>query len=85
MPDALKKTADINQPATYQIRLEGQLSSQWENWFEGMQVTLQDNGDTLLTGPVTDQAALYSLLKKIRNLGMPLLAVQRVESSDINT
>lgn len=63
-----------NEPV-YQIRIKGHLSSQWTDWFENMTITLEDNGDTLLTGSVTDQAALYGLLKKIRDLGMPLISV----------
>lgn len=63
----------------YQIRLEGHLGQQWTAWFEGLTITLAENGDTLLTGPVTDQAALYGLLRKVRDVGLPLLAVSRVK------
>lgn len=62
----------------YQIRLQGHLDCQWTDWFGGLTLTLQDNGDTLLVGPVVDQAALHALLKKVRDLGMPLTLVQRV-------
>jgi len=62
----------------YQIRLRGHLSSRWKDWFVGLTVTLEDDGDTLLTGPVGDQAALHGLLKKVRDLGMPLLSVNCV-------
>lgn len=73
----------------YQIRLQGHLGSQWTDWFGGLTITLEDNGETLLTGLVVDQAALHGLLRKVRDLGMPLLSVNRVESgqpdaSDIN-
>ncbi len=64
----------------YQIRIKGHLGQQWTDWFEELTITLKENGETLLTGPVVDQAALYGLLKKVRDLGMPLLAVNRVES-----
>jgi len=64
----------------YQIRIEGHLNQQWMDWFEGLTITLEDNGDTLLTGPVVDQAALYGLLKKVRDLGLPLVSVNPVES-----
>lgn len=63
----------------YQIRLEGHLDARWAEWFEGLTITLDADGDTVLTGPVTDQAALHGLLKKVRDLGMPLVSVNRVE------
>jgi hypothetical protein len=59
----------------YEIRLKGHLDNQWAEWFEGLTITLEDNGDTLLTGTVVDQAALHGLLKRIRDLGMPLISV----------
>lgn len=59
----------------YEIRLQGHLGPRWAGWFGGMSITLEDNGDTLLTGPVADQAALHGLLRKVRDLGMPLLSV----------
>ncbi|MFC1960315.1 hypothetical protein ACFLYO_06365 [Chloroflexota bacterium] len=55
------------------------MGSQWTDWFEGLTITLEDNGETLLTGPVVDQAALHGLLKKVRGLGIPLISVIRVE------
>jgi hypothetical protein len=64
-------------PTWYAIRVEGCLTIQWVEWFEGLTL-IQENGETLLTGPVTDQAALYGLLKKVRDLGMPLISVNRV-------
>jgi hypothetical protein len=63
----------------YQIRIKGHLGRQWTDWFEGLTITLEENGETLLTGPVVDDAALHGLLKKVRDLGMPLLSVNRVE------
>jgi hypothetical protein len=63
----------------YQIRIKGHLDSQWTEWFDGLTITLEEDGDTLLTGPVVDQAALYGLLKKVRDLGTPLLSVNSVE------
>jgi hypothetical protein len=71
-------------PRVYQIRIEGHLGSQWTDWFGGLSVTLEDNGDTLLTGPVIDQAALHGLLKKVRDLGMPLISVLPVQSGPVN-
>lgn len=63
----------------YQIRLEGHLDRQWTDWFDGLTITLEEIGDTLLTGPVVDQSALYGLLKKARDLGMSLVSVVRLE------
>ena len=67
------------QPIVYQIRLKGHLGDQWTDWFGGLTITLADNGETLLTGPVVDQAALHGLLRKVRDLGLPLLSVNRIE------
>ena len=64
----------------YEIRLKGHLDDRWADRFEGLTITLEGNGDTLLTGPVIDQAALHGLLKKVRDLGMPLVSVSPVES-----
>jgi len=78
MSDALNPKTDPSRPMIYQIRVKGHLGSQWTYWFGGLTVTLEDNGDTLLTGPVVDQAALHGLLKKVRDLGMPLVSVVSV-------
>ncbi len=66
------------QPLVYQIRIKGHLDSQWTHWFDGLTVTQEDDGNTLLTGPVIDQAALHGLLKRVRDLGLPLLSVNSV-------
>ena len=68
------------QPMVYQIRIKGHLGREWEDWFEGFTLTAMENGETLLTGPVVDQAALYGLLRKVRDVGMPLLSVVCVKS-----
>ncbi len=78
MSNELDPKIDPDQPRIYQIRLKGHLGSQWADWFGGLAVTLEDDGDTLLTGPVADQAALHGLLKKVRDLGMPLVSINPV-------
>jgi hypothetical protein len=70
---------DPSQPMVYQIRVKSHLGPDWTDWFEGLTITLQEDGDTLLTGPIVDQAALHRLLKKVRDLGMTLLSVNLVE------
>jgi hypothetical protein len=70
---------ETSHPVVYQIRIKGHLGDQWTDWFEGLTITLLEDGETLLTGPVVDQAALHGLLKKLRDLGMPLLSVNRGE------
>ena len=78
MSNKLNPTSDPHQ-TIYQIRLQGHLDRQWSGWFGGLTITLEDNGETLLTGPVVDQAALHGLLRKVRDIGMPLLSVVRVD------
>jgi hypothetical protein len=71
---------EINSEATtYQIRIKGHLGPEWSDWFGGLDISLDDNGDTLLIGPVVDQAALHGLLRKVRDLGMPLVSVSPAE------
>lgn len=76
-----KQTIDQkhNQHPCYVIRIKGHLDDKWADWFEGLTITLEEDGDTLLTGPVEDQAALHGWLKKVRDLGIPLVSVNRVE------
>ncbi len=77
--------AESPQPAIYKIRIKSHLDSQWTDWFEGLTITLEENGETLITGPVIDQAALHGLLKKIRDLGLPLVSVCPVKSNDMGS
>jgi hypothetical protein len=79
MSNKLDPKTNPGQPIVYQIRIKGHLGRQWTDWFEGLTITLEEDGETLLTGPVVDDAALHGLLKKVRDLGMPLLSVNRVE------
>ncbi len=78
-------TKDHYEPGLYEIRLKGHLGRQWTDWFDGLTITLEEDGDTLLTGPVIDQAALHGLLKKVRDLGMPLVSVSPVEPGPSTT
>ena len=72
-------TTDPGQLTIYQIRIKGHLDREWADWFGGLNITLEENGDTLLAGPVVDQAALHGLLRQVRDLGMPLLSVIRIQ------
>jgi hypothetical protein len=78
MLNNINSESDPGQPLVYQIRIKGHLGRQWTDWFGGLTLTLEDNGETLLTGPVVDQAALHGVLRKVRDLGMPLLSVIRI-------
>jgi hypothetical protein len=68
-------TEDRVERGLYEIRIKGHLDSRWADWFEGLTIKLEENGETLLTGPVVDQSALHGLLRKVRDLGMPLISV----------
>ena len=88
MSNEINSEMNPGQPIDYQIRIKGHLGREWTDWFEGLAITLEDNGETLLTGPVVDQAALHGLLRKVRDVAMPLLSVVRVtpgqaEASDM--
>jgi hypothetical protein len=73
-----------HKPGHCELRLKGHLDSRWAGWFEGLTITLEANGETLLTGKVVDQAALHGLLRKVRDLGMPLISVNRIEPDQTN-
>ena len=68
-----------DEPGFTEIRIKGHLDHRWADWFDGLTITLEKNGDTLLSGPVVDQAALHSLLRKVRDLGLPLITVTYIE------
>jgi hypothetical protein len=85
MANTRNPTTDPRQPMVYHIRIQGHLGSEWIDWFEGLTITLEDNGETLLIVPVVDQAALYGLLRKVRDLGMPLLSVNRAHPGQVDT
>jgi hypothetical protein len=78
MPSTFNSESDPGQPLVYQIRIKGHLGRQWTDWFGGLTITLEENDETLLTGVVVDQAALHGLLRKVRDVAMPLLSVNRV-------
>lgn len=80
MSNELDPKTDPVQSMVYEIRLQGHLGRHWKNWFGDVTITLEDNGQTLVTGPVEDQAALYGLLRKMRDLGLPLISITRVET-----
>jgi hypothetical protein len=71
-------TTRPGEPMIYQIRVKGHLGPRWEGWFEPMTIAPQPDGDSLLTGPVADQAALHGILKRIRDLGLPLVSIERI-------
>ncbi len=84
MSDTHASTEEHNGPEIYEIRLKGHLDARWADRFEDMSLTLTETGETRLTGPVIDQAALHGLLKKVRDLGLPLISVSRVDASPLD-
>ena len=79
MPTQFMPPHHDGQSAVYQIRLQGRLGSQWQAWFQELTITAAEGGDTLQTTPPLDQAALYGLLRKVRDLGIPLVSVMRLD------
>jgi len=79
MSNDSKSESEQAQPLIYQIRIQGHLGSVWANWFSGLTITALDNGDTLLTDPMLDQAALHGVLRKVRDAAIPLVSVTRVK------
>lgn len=85
MADIDEGTHEPDRPTFYQIRIRGHLDQQWEDWFDGMAVAPAEDGDTLLTGPVDDQAALLGLITRVRDLGIPLVWVKPVKPDRADT
>jgi hypothetical protein len=88
MSSTFNSESEKAQPTVYQIRIKGHLGHEWTDWFGGLTITALDNGETLLTSAVVDQAALHGLLRKVRDVGLPLLSVvcvkpDQVEASDV--
>jgi len=84
LPDDTAPEVHPSQPTVYELRLQGHLGNHWTDWFENAAIAPQDNGDTILTCTVRDQAALHGLLKRVRDLGMTLLSVNCVSSQPDN-
>ncbi len=80
-PKDAHQEAEPGQPVVYQVRLKGHLDNRWADECEGLTFTLEETGDTLLTVPVVDQAALYGLLRKLRDLGLPLISINPAGSA----
>jgi len=78
MSDEIEPGPDASRTASYEIRVRGHLGSAWSDWFTGLRVTVEDDRNTLLAGPL-DQAALHGVLRRVRDLGMPLISVTRIE------
>ena len=85
MSEKHASTQDHYESGIYEIRIRGHLDKKWADWFEGLTITLEEDGNTLLTGPVIDQAALHGLLKKVRDLGLPLVSVSPLEHGPSTT
>jgi hypothetical protein len=85
MTDRQTSTPDRSGAGRYEIRLTGHLDARWSSWFDGLVVSHQDDGTTLIAGPVVDQAALHGLIQRVRDLGMPLLSVTRVADEASST
>jgi hypothetical protein len=78
-------TEDQHEPGVYEIRIKGHLDDRWADRFEGLTITREETGETLLSGPVADQAALHGWLRKVRDLALPLLSVMRIEPGQADT
>lgn len=79
MPHKTNVPRKPDRPVVYQIRIKGHLDSRWSDWLEQMDITQAANGETILTGPIVDQAALHGVITKVRDLGLPLISIEQVE------
>ena len=79
MAHDIGSAGDAGEPGVYEIRVRGHLRREWTDWFGGLATVLEDGGDTLLIGPVVDQAALHGLIRKVRDLGLPLVSVSHID------
>ncbi len=77
-----RSAKDHSGPGVYQIRIQGHLDAHWANWFEGLDISQGDRNETRITGTVVDQSALHGLLKKVRDLGLPLISVTRLDDEE---
>src|SRR4029434_10692949 len=84
MSETYASTEDHDEPGRYELRLKGHLDDKWADWFDGLTITRSDNGETLLRGPVVDQAALHVVLRKVRDLGLPLVSVNHIDPKQAN-
>lgn len=84
MSETHTEARDSDREHLYEIRIKGHLAGRWTSWFDGLAITPAENGVTLLTGPVIDQAALHGLLKKVRDCGLPLISVNLIESNQVD-
>jgi hypothetical protein len=83
MDETRGSASGLDQPAQYEIRLKGHIDSQWVDWFDGVTPTRQDDGTTILSGLVADQAALHGLLRKVGDLGMTLISINVIPRSTL--
>jgi len=78
----MTRAVEFHGSTLYRIRVKGTLDSSWSQWFDGMTIEATEGGETLLTGPVRDQTALHGLLGKIRDMGLPLLSLEKLKRTD---
>jgi hypothetical protein len=85
MRDTHPSTGDRHEPGRYEIRLRGHLDQRWAAWFDGLSLSPEADGTTIIHGPIADQSALHGLLQKVRDTGLPLVSVTCVESDPAET